>query len=43
MSDIRAIMAAMQREVIRSTARDRLIRAGFKFTTPKYQIGFKNV
>ena len=43
MSDIRAMMAAMQREVIRSAARARLERAGFKFTIPSYKIGFKNV
>jgi hypothetical protein len=43
MSDIRAIMAAMQQEIIRSAKLRRLEQAGFKFTTPKYKIGYKNV
>ena len=39
MSDLRAIMAAMQQDVIRSANLRRLERAGFRFTAPKYKIG----
>jgi hypothetical protein len=42
MSEGRAIMAAIQRSLIRNTSRQRLEQAGFIFTIPKYpiKIGF---